>query len=261
MSCCCCSAATGRSARFSPSTLGIVFAFRWTGAALACAVMGFPLMVRAIRLSIEAVDRRLEDAAGDARRQPRLGVRHRHAAADPARHHRRHDPLPSPARSASSARPSPSSRTSPARRRRCRSAIYTFTQVPGGDAGALRLTLVSSSSRWLALLASEAAGARADAARRRARDDARASTSSTGSATSRSTPRSRAAGGLTALFGRSGAGKTSLINVDRRADPPGPRPHRRRRRGAGRHRPRRLRAARIAAASAMCSRKAGCSRI
>jgi molybdate transport system permease protein len=42
----------------------IVFAFRWTGAALACAVMGFPLMVRAIRLSIEAVDTRLESAAG-----------------------------------------------------------------------------------------------------------------------------------------------------------------------------------------------------
>jgi molybdate transport system permease protein len=43
--------------------LGITFAFRWTGAALACAVMGFPLMVRAIRLSIEAVDLRLENAA------------------------------------------------------------------------------------------------------------------------------------------------------------------------------------------------------
>ena len=43
--------------------LGITFAFRWTGAALACAVMGFPLMVRAIRLSIEAVDARLENAA------------------------------------------------------------------------------------------------------------------------------------------------------------------------------------------------------
>lgn len=43
---------------------GIVFSFRWTGAALACAVMAFPLMVRAIRLSIEAVDRRLEAAAG-----------------------------------------------------------------------------------------------------------------------------------------------------------------------------------------------------
>ncbi len=46
------------------SEIGIVLAFRWTGAALACAVMGFPLMVRAMRLSIEAVDRRLEEAAG-----------------------------------------------------------------------------------------------------------------------------------------------------------------------------------------------------
>src|SRR6202008_3295301 len=43
---------------------GIVFTFRWTGAALACAIMGFPLMVRAMRLSIEAVDTRLESAAG-----------------------------------------------------------------------------------------------------------------------------------------------------------------------------------------------------
>src|SRR5215813_512002 len=42
---------------------GIVFAFRWTGAALACGVMGFPLLVRAIRLSIEAVDTKLEDAS------------------------------------------------------------------------------------------------------------------------------------------------------------------------------------------------------
>ncbi|MCC4599858.1 molybdate ABC transporter permease subunit [Xanthomonas melonis] len=42
---------------------GVQFAFRWTGAALACAIMGFPLMVRAIRLSIEATDRRLEAAA------------------------------------------------------------------------------------------------------------------------------------------------------------------------------------------------------
>jgi molybdate transport system permease protein len=43
--------------------LGIVFAFRWTGAALAAAIMAFPLMVRAIRLSIEAADPRLEQAA------------------------------------------------------------------------------------------------------------------------------------------------------------------------------------------------------
>jgi molybdate transport system permease protein len=42
---------------------GIVFAFRWTGAALAAAVMGFPLMVRPIRLALETIDRRLEDAA------------------------------------------------------------------------------------------------------------------------------------------------------------------------------------------------------
>lgn len=44
-------------------TFGIVFSFRWTGAALAAAVMGFPLMVRAIRLSLESTDRRLEDAS------------------------------------------------------------------------------------------------------------------------------------------------------------------------------------------------------
>ena len=43
--------------------LGIVFAFRWTGAALACGIMAFPLLVRPIRLSIEAVDRKLEQAA------------------------------------------------------------------------------------------------------------------------------------------------------------------------------------------------------
>src|SRR5262245_17044920 len=45
---------------FLEEYFGIVFAFRWTGAALACGVMGFPLLVRAVRLSIEAVDRRLE---------------------------------------------------------------------------------------------------------------------------------------------------------------------------------------------------------
>src|SRR5580693_9039094 len=48
---------------FLADHLGIVFSFRWTGAALACGVMGFPLMVRPIRLAIEAIDRRLEDAA------------------------------------------------------------------------------------------------------------------------------------------------------------------------------------------------------
>ena len=49
---------------FLADEFGIVFSFRWTGAALACGVMGFPLLVRAIRLSIEAVDTRLESVAG-----------------------------------------------------------------------------------------------------------------------------------------------------------------------------------------------------
>jgi molybdate transport system permease protein len=48
---------------FLADQVGIVLSFRWTGAALACAVMGFPLMVRSIRLSIGAIDRKLEDAA------------------------------------------------------------------------------------------------------------------------------------------------------------------------------------------------------
>src|SRR5215831_18577889 len=48
---------------FLADWFGIVFSFRWTGAALACGVMGFPLLVRAIRLSFEAIDRKLEDAA------------------------------------------------------------------------------------------------------------------------------------------------------------------------------------------------------
>ena len=45
------------------SDIGITLAFHWTGAALAAAVMAFPLMVRAVRLSIEAVDPKLEEAA------------------------------------------------------------------------------------------------------------------------------------------------------------------------------------------------------
>ncbi|MBF9037228.1 molybdate ABC transporter permease subunit [Rhodobacterales bacterium LSUCC0246] len=45
------------------AALGLGFAFHWTGAALAAAVMAFPLMVRAMRLSLEAVDPKLEDAA------------------------------------------------------------------------------------------------------------------------------------------------------------------------------------------------------
>jgi len=53
----------GAAGRFLGEYLGLTFMFRWTGAALAAAVMALPLMVRAIRLSLEAVDRRLEGAA------------------------------------------------------------------------------------------------------------------------------------------------------------------------------------------------------
>src|SRR6516164_76593 len=87
--------------------LGIVFAFRWTGAALACGVMSFPLLVRPIRLSIEAVDQRLEPRHGGCLRASRC--RWRCPACSPEWC------SASPRRSASSAPPSPSSRTFPAR--------------------------------------------------------------------------------------------------------------------------------------------------
>jgi molybdate transport system permease protein len=54
----------GPVGEFLDNYFGIVFSFRWTGAALACGVMSFPLLVRPMRLSIEAIDRKLEQAAG-----------------------------------------------------------------------------------------------------------------------------------------------------------------------------------------------------
>lgn len=58
--------AFGRKGLFGGAleSMGIVLSFRWTGAAVAAAVMGFPLLVQAIQLSMEAIDRRLEQAAG-----------------------------------------------------------------------------------------------------------------------------------------------------------------------------------------------------
>ena len=58
--------AFGRKGLFGSAleSIGIVLSFRWTGAAVAAAVMGFPLLVQAILLSMEAIDRRLEQAAG-----------------------------------------------------------------------------------------------------------------------------------------------------------------------------------------------------
>ncbi len=136
------------------ATFGIVFAFRWTGAALACAVMGFPLMVRAIRLSIEAVDRRLEDAAGT------LGASPGWVFALVTL------PLISPgiiagmilsfARSLGEFGATITFVSNiPGETQTLPSAIYSFTQVPGGDAGALRLSVVAVVISLAALLAAE----------------------------------------------------------------------------------------------------------
>ena len=139
---------------FLDQYFGIVFSFRWTGAALACGVMAFPLMVRAIRLSIEAVDRRLEAAAGTLGASP-LWVFGTITL-----------PLILPGIIAgmilSFAKAMGEFGATitfvsniPRETQTLPSAIYTFTQVPGGDAGALRLTIISIIIAMAALFASE----------------------------------------------------------------------------------------------------------
>jgi molybdate transport system permease protein len=139
---------------FLAEHLGIVFSFRWTGAALACGVMGFPLMVRAIRLSLEAVDRRLEEAAGT------LGARPLWVFVWVTL------PLIAPGIIAgmilSFAKAMGEFGATitfvsniPGETQTLPSAIYTFTQVPGGETGALRLTLVSIVISMAALMLSE----------------------------------------------------------------------------------------------------------
>ncbi len=54
---------TGVLGQFFENSFGLVFAFRWTGAALAAGIMAFPLMVRPMRIAIESVDQKLEQAA------------------------------------------------------------------------------------------------------------------------------------------------------------------------------------------------------
>ena len=94
---------------------GIVLAFRWTGAAVAAAVMAFPLMVRAIRLSIEAIDPKLEQASATLGAAAHLGVSDRHPAHGAARHYRGRDPCFLQKRWANSAQRSPSFPTYPGR--------------------------------------------------------------------------------------------------------------------------------------------------
>jgi molybdate transport system permease protein len=139
---------------FLADNFGIVFSFRWTGAALACGVMAFPLLVRAIRLSFEAIDRRLEDAAGT------LG-------ASPFRTFLTVTlPLALPGVIAGMVLCFAKAlgefgatitfvSNIPGETQTLSAAIYTLTQVPGGDAAAFRLVVVAIVISLAALVVSE----------------------------------------------------------------------------------------------------------
>ena len=133
---------------------GIIFAFRWTGAALAAAIMAFPLMVRAIRLSIEAVDPKLEQAAATLGAAPAwvfLTVTL---------------PMALPGIVAGTILAFAKAMGEfgatitfvsniPGETRTIPSAIYAFLQVPGGEGSAMALVVVSVLVAMAALLLSE----------------------------------------------------------------------------------------------------------
>jgi molybdate transport system permease protein len=144
----------GPLGRWLETHLGIVFAFRWTGAALACAIMGFPLMVRAIQLSAAAVDRKLEQAAGT------LGANPAYVFLSVTL------PLMAPGIIAgailSFARAMGEFGATitfvsniPGETQTISAAIYTLLQVPGGDAKAAGLVLVAIVLALTAVIASE----------------------------------------------------------------------------------------------------------
>jgi molybdate transport system permease protein len=135
-------------------TFGIALAFNWKGAALASAVMAFPLLVRAIRLSLEAVDRRLEAAAltlGASRARVFFTVTL---------------PLTAPgllagailgfARSVGEFGATISFVSNlPGLTQTLPLAFFSLIQQPGGEAAAFRLTVISIALSLAALLASE----------------------------------------------------------------------------------------------------------
>ena len=134
--------------------VGIVFAFRWTGAALAAAVMAFPLMVRAIRLSIEAVDPKLEQASAT------LGASGPWVFATVTL------PLVLPGIVAGVILAFAKAMGEfgatitfvsniPGQTQTLPTAIYAFLQVPGGEASALRLVVIAVAVSMAALLLSE----------------------------------------------------------------------------------------------------------
>lgn len=133
---------------------GIVFAFRWTGAALAAGIMGFPLMVRAIRLAIEAVDPKLEEAAET------LG------AGRVARFWHVTLPLIAPGILAGVVLGFAKAMGEfgatitfvaniPGETQTLPSAVYAFLQVPGGEASAIRLVVLAVIVALGAVLISE----------------------------------------------------------------------------------------------------------
>ena len=139
---------------FLADWFGIVFSFRWTGAALACGVMAFPLLVRAVRLSIEAIDRRLEAAAAT------LGANRSLAFLTVTL------PLALPGIIAGMVLAFAKAlgefgatitfvSNIPGQTQTISAAIYTYTQVPGGDAAALRLVVVAVAISLAALVVSE----------------------------------------------------------------------------------------------------------
>jgi molybdate transport system permease protein len=147
---------------FLADHFGIVFSFRWTGAALACGIMAFPLMVRAIRLSIEAIDTRLEDAAAT------LGANRVWRFATITL------PLALPGIIAGAILAFTRAlgefgatitfvSNIPGETQTISAAIYTLTQVPSGDADALKLVIVSVIISLVALIAAEWLARRATA--------------------------------------------------------------------------------------------------
>src|ERR1700720_616824 len=138
---------------FLADQFGIVLSFRWTGAALACGVMGFPLLVRAIGLSREAIDRRLEDAAAT------LGASPLWVFATVTL------PLALPGVIAGMVLCFAKAlgefgatitfvSNIPGETQAISAAIYTYTNVPGGDAAAGRLGLVAIALALAAPIAS-----------------------------------------------------------------------------------------------------------
>ena len=150
----------GPAGRLLQTCCGITLAFRWTGAALAAAVMAFPLMVRPIQLSIEAVARHLEESAAD------LGARPSRVFLTVTL------PLAYPgllagavlgfARAMGEFGATITFVSSiPGETRTLPSAIHVLLQVPGGEGEALRLVLIAVTVSAAAILLAEWLGRRA----------------------------------------------------------------------------------------------------